>query len=214
MRSSQAVAVGVAAWLTAASIGSAMTWAVISRAGSEVVTPAPAAAREPGSTRAPQAHRGDGPARSRGPRRGAEAPDAGEPSTRPSRSPRPVPSASPSPSAPAASGPPGPQDPGSRGGTSTGSASAFPSSAPSPESGRQRTWQGPGGTVVVTCRRDEAELDAAQPDSGYQVEVRDRGPDEVEVDFEGQGADQDADTRVQATCESGEPRFDADVDPG
>ena len=28
--------------------------------------------------------------------------------------------------------------------------------------------------MVVTCRGDRAELDAAQPDSGYQVEVRDR----------------------------------------
>lgn len=213
MRATQAVAVGVAAWLTAAGVGSAMTWTVISRAGSEVVTSAPTAAREPGSAQAPQPHRGDGTARPHRPQRGADAPGAGEP---------------PSPSAPSSGSqelvPPSPTssstsspDPGSPAQDSPGppaTASASPSSASSPTTDRQRTWQGPGGTVVVTCRGDLAELDAAQPDSGYQVEIRDRGPDEVEVDFEGRGAEEDADTRVEATCVSGEPRFGADVDRG
>lgn len=211
MKATQAVAVGIAAWLTAAGVGSAMTWTVISRAGSEVVTPAPTAVSEPGSARAPQPHRGDGTASPRRPRLGADAPGAGEP---------------PSPSAPSSGSqelvPPSPtstlsSDPGSPAQESPGpteTASASPSSASSPRTDRQRTWQGPGGTVVVTCRGELAELDAAQPDSGYQVEVRDRGPDEVEVDFEGQGVEEDADTRVEATCVSGEPRFDADVDRG
>lgn len=63
--------------------------------------------------------------------------------------------------------------------------------------------------MVVTCRGDRAELDAAQPDPGYRVRVRDRGPDRVEVEFEGQDG---AETRVRAECVSGEPRFEVDVD--
>lgn len=214
MRASRAVALGLAAWLTAAGVGSAMTWAVISRAGSEVVTPAPTAAREPGSARAPQAQRRDAPSRPRRSERGAAEPGAGELSSPSSRSPEPVPP-SPTSSPTSATTPQSEGRPGSGPSASAPPSSpSSPSSSSSPDADRQRTWQGPGGTVVVTCRGERAELDAAQPDSGYHVEVRDRGPDEVEVDFEGQGTNEDAGTRVRATCESGEPRFDADVDRG
>lgn len=65
----------------------------------------------------------------------------------------------------------------------------------------------------MSCTGTRAALDAAQADAGYWVSVDDGGPDRVEVDFEGQGENEDAGTRVRATCgASGRPVFEVDVD--
>ncbi|MCB2224894.1 MAG: hypothetical protein KQH83_12060 [Actinobacteria bacterium] len=44
-----------------------------------------------------------------------------------------------------------------------------------------------GGTVVVRWTSSSVDLVSATPDDGYKLEVEDRGPDEVVVEFEGQG---------------------------
>ena len=201
MKGSRPVAVGMAAWLAVAGLGSAMTWAVISRAGGEVVSVSPAATASRDAR--PSAERSPSPdQRERSPRGTAV------PGPSPS-SPPPVPSASAPPTQPSPSAPSTSSQPPSAPSTST----ALPSpTRPSTTAERHSTWQGRGGTIVVSCRGERSALEAAQPDSGYQVRIRDSGPDRVEVEFEGQGANEDARTRVRATCGSGEPRFEADVD--
>jgi hypothetical protein len=40
------------------------------------------------------------------------------------------------------------------------------------------------------------------------VEVKDRGPERVEAEFEGRGEQEGAETRVRAECVSGVPEFE------
>lgn len=200
MERSRSVASGIAAWLTVAGLGSAMTWSVISRAGSEVVSVSPAVT----------ASRDAGPSAERSPssKQRERSPRGAVPGSRPS-SPPPSPSALASPTKPSPSAPSSSRQPPS----APSPSAALPSAAaPSSTMERQSTWQGPGGTIVVSCRGQRSALEAAQPDSGHLVRIRDSGPDRVEVEFESQGADEGARTRVRATCVSGEPRFEADVD--
>jgi hypothetical protein len=75
----------------------------------------------------------------------------------------------------------------------------------------ERTWSGVGGVVVVVCRGTAAELGTARPDTGFMTEVKDTGPQRVEVEFEGSG-ENDAKTRVRAECVNGEPSFEVDTD--
>jgi hypothetical protein len=74
----------------------------------------------------------------------------------------------------------------------------------------RRSWQGLGGTVTVTCRGAAVSLDSAQPDSGFTIEVHERGPERVEVRFEGRGEEDDSKSRVRATCRAGVPVFEVD----
>ena len=100
-------------------------------------------------------------------------------------------------------------DPTSASPSATGSPAPPPAAEPV-----RRTWQGLGGTVVVSCTRAAVSLVGAQPDSGFSVEVHDRGPARVEVQFEGRdddsGGGDDDKTRVRATCAGGVPVFDID----
>jgi len=66
----------------------------------------------------------------------------------------------------------------------------------------QRTWRGTGGTVVARCTGTRVWLLSATPNDGYQVEVGDRGPAEIEVTFKGRG-----ETQVKARCSVGAPWF-------
>lgn len=52
-----------------------------------------------------------------------------------------------------------------------------------------RTINSVGGTVVVRYRPDEVELQAATPAPGFAVEVDDKGPDRVRVEFESAALD-------------------------
>jgi len=76
----------------------------------------------------------------------------------------------------------------------------------------RRTWQGVGGTVAVTCRGTSVSLDSAQPDSGFTIEVHERGPQRVEVRFEGRDDESDDKSRVRAGCAGGLPVFEVDTD--
>lgn len=84
------------------------------------------------------------------------------------------------------------------------------SSPPAGPSAVRRTWQGAGGLVIADCRGSAISLVSSSADAGFRVEVKGRGPEELELDFEGQG-DEGRETEVRAHCESGIPVFEADT---
>jgi hypothetical protein len=126
-----------------------------------------------------------------------------------------APTSSPQPSDPTAvpttrptiTGDPSSPTSGSPSASATGS-----TSPPVPASPVQRTWQGLGGTVQVSCTGTAASLVYAQPDDGFTVEVHERGPDRVEVRFEGRDDESDNESRVRAACVAGVPAFEVDTD--
>ena len=72
--------------------------------------------------------------------------------------------------------------------------------------GRHETREGdPAGSVVVACHGGTISFRGAQANSGWSVDVRERGPEEVDVEFESNG-DAD-DVRIEASCVGGQPRF-------
>jgi hypothetical protein len=89
---------------------------------------------------------------------------------------------------------------------STGPSGPTASTVPEVE---RRTWEGVAGRVVVACDGPAIGLGGAQPAAGYAVEVDDRGPDRVEVEFEA-GDDSDTRVRVRASCVDGVPTFEVD----
>ena len=52
----------------------------------------------------------------------------------------------------------------------------------------------------------------ALPEPGFNVEPRKRGPDRVEVGFEGRDDENDQESRVRASCVGAVPVFEADED--
>jgi len=70
-----------------------------------------------------------------------------------------------------------------------------------------RTWSGRGGRLSATCAGDSISLGTAVPDVGYWVKVHDRGPEELEVDFEATDPDDYREVRISATCVDGSPVF-------
>ena len=109
----------------------------------------------------------------------------------PTRSSTPRTSSTPAPSSPTAS--PGGDD------------SPTPANDPEPQ---RRTWEGAAGRVDVVCTASAAGLSGVVAWTGYRVEVDDRGPDRVEVEFE--GSDSDHRARIRATCADGVPVFEVD----
>ncbi len=83
--------------------------------------------------------------------------------------------------------------------------------APSTSAGpaaQRRSWSGSAGLVIVDCRGDAASLVVAQPSAdGYAVEVKDRGPSRVEVEFQGRGDEDGAEATIVASCVGGVPVF-------
>lgn len=102
-----------------------------------------------------------------------------------------------------------------------GAAVSEPSTSPGPSTGpgpvpgspvatptRSRTWTGSAGVVTTRCTGARIELaGAAASADGYVVEVKDRGPDRVEVEFEGRGDETVPETLVRAECVDGVPQF-------
>ena len=188
----------VVVWLAVVVAGSTMTWTTINTAGQEVLSPRavptppvdrgppPSVAAAPSERRvtikpSPSAPESRAP---RGPRtqRPTESPASPEPSSAPTR----APASTPAPGAQTPAPPP-----------------AAPPPAPAPQSS---TWRGVAGVVTVSCAGAVISLQAASPSNGYAVEVRERGPDEVEVRLESD----DEETRVEAVCFAGAARFSAD----
>ncbi len=97
------------------------------------------------------------------------------------------------------------QEPTSADPTRTGDPDPDPGLPEAPEPGpRPFTWRGTAGSVTVVCDGARVSLRAASPANGYSVEVRERGPEEVEVRLESD----DAETDVEVRCVGAEARFD------
>lgn len=94
----------------------------------------------------------------------------------------------------------------------TSASSVRPSQRP-PSSGalgpvvERRTWQGAGGLVIAECRDTTISLVSSSADPGFRVEVGDRGPEELELKFEGQG-EEGRETELKASCRGGIPEFE------
>lgn len=84
------------------------------------------------------------------------------------------------------------------------------STGPPVHNAEERVWQGPPGTVAVRCNGPAATLLSATPSNGYRVEAEHGGPDEIEVKFESG----ERETKVEAGCLSGVPRFKVGTDEG
>ncbi len=101
-----------------------------------------------------------------------------------------------------------PTDSGTDNGPGTGTGTE-PETEPDGSGGESRTITSAGGTVTVACTGAETiRMAAALPGAGWQSQVEERGPDEVEVEFV-QG---DAEVRVRARCKDGGLESDVDGD--
>jgi len=94
----------------------------------------------------------------------------------------------------------------------TASPSTSPSPSPSPSldpgQGEQRaSWQGSAGLIIAACDGSGIRLVSAQPTDGFHAEIKDGGPDELEVEFEGREERSGSDVTVVAHCVSGVPTF-------
>lgn len=199
MSNRRALAGGVALWLAVVTVGSVLVWSVIGRVGEHLatseeplVTPstATAATDVTGSTRP---HPGRPPHSSGAPTR-SSSPTSAPPAT------------SAAPTGQSTSAVPHP------GGAST-SRPPSTSSTPSPVAQR-RTWSGRAGLVTAQCVGAQVSLVAAQPSSGFSVEVDDRGPARLVVQFEGRSEGEEGQSVVRATCVGGAPSFSAVVEDG
>jgi len=173
----------VLAWLAVVMAGSALVWTVISRAGSEVGDPTEdARVSAPGPTT-----------------------QSARPSAHPTKTPAPTSTRSTTPSvSPSAT----PHQTTSSEPTHSAEPSEEPHTTPSAtqEAAVRRTWQGTGGILVVECTGSTIRLVGTQPDSGFHVEVDERGPDRVRVQFESL-AEGGPDTDVRSECRGGTPVF-------
>jgi hypothetical protein len=179
--------VAVIAWLGVVIAGSTMTWATINTAGQEVLSP--------GSVPAPRTGGAQPPVRE--PATVLPSPEASDSSTpgRRTRSPSPSPDASRSPDGDGSTRSPAPSR----------TADSTPAPPPPPDPGpRAFTWRGAAGSVTVLCDGSSISLQAASPANGYSVEVRERGPEDVDVRLESE----DEETDVEAECVGGRAAFD------
>jgi len=87
-------------------------------------------------------------------------------------------------------------------------ASSGTSSPPSSATPVARTWHDSAGAVSAECRGATIRLTGSTAYSGYSLEVDERGPDRVRVEFE----TEERRTRVEAECSGGEPVFSVDRD--
>ena len=92
---------------------------------------------------------------------------------------------------------------------STGRPSPKTSTPPPKPPAKRRTWQGVGGYVTAECRGADIGFVAAQPDAGFAISARDKGPDTVEVAFEGREDENGRHSEVRGVCVGGVPRFTA-----
>ena len=181
----------VIAWLGVVIAGSTMTWATINTAGQEVLSPrtvpTPTTSGEPLPVRDPVTVRPSSTeSESAGPRpRRTPSPTPEEETT---RTPEGNPPPSPAPAVPTAEPPPTPAPP-----------------PPAPAT-RAFTWRGAAGSVTVVCDGSTIALQAASPANGFSVDVREGGPEEVDVRLEAEDEDEEAD--VEAECEAGQAVFD------
>lgn len=167
MRAGRAVVAAVTAWLAVVALGSTVVWAVISRAGEDLVSGRP----EPGAST------------SVGPEDPATiAPDRPITSRRPSRSPSRSTGPSSGPQSPSGDTSPTPDPPAS---------SAPPPAVVTREDSRAVA----GGTVFASCKGPALTGVSAVPNAGYRLE-REQGPSSAEVKFESSATDREIKVRV------------------
>ena len=190
-----------AAWLALILGTSTAVWAVIDAAGHRVTASAslPATGRVLPAAASPSAD----------PQRPGRRSGGAKPTVRPGRPARhsavPLP-ASATPSAGARPGttapvPPVPAPP-RRSPHASPSSPAPPPPAPASE---QRTWQGSSGNVVAACSGASISLRGALANTGWRVQVENRGPQTVQVHFE--RSDDSAEVQLVGTCSQGAPGF-------
>jgi hypothetical protein len=69
----------------------------------------------------------------------------------------------------------------------------------------QGLWSGQVGRVTATCRAQKIRLDAAVPADGFTVEIANRGPETLEIEFTQNQADREF--TVRGVCRTDGPRF-------
>ncbi len=181
----------VMAWLVLVGGASTLVWAVISRAGGEVVASQQPLAPASGTTLGQ-------PSEDVSPEPTSAATDASTATSSPGSTPSDSPDSSqPPPASPAASPPTTPRG-------------SPPTSSPGPAPQR-RTWQGLGGAVVAQCERAVISVISAAPADGFRAEVKNGGPEELEIEFEGREDETGHGATVRARCVSGVPDFRAEV---
>ncbi len=196
----RAAVVAVTVWVAVVLVGSTMVWAVISRAGREVIAVSDAPRAPASSSASPRTKPGHA--------------GTGRPSTHPSRrhSQRPDSSASPSDDGSQPSGTessPGGQSSPSHTSHPGGGQTSTPPAGPSP---RRDTWSGRGGTVMLECTGPRITDVSAYPDAGYRYKVEDKTTSSLEVKFV--GSDEEHEVEVHGYCQGGVPHFEADDDGG
>jgi len=67
------------------------------------------------------------------------------------------------------------------------------------------TWIGTAGKVTARCNDERITLVAATPVDGFSVEVKDRGPTQLQLEFERGGEEKE--TRIRVVCLAGSPLF-------
>jgi len=71
------------------------------------------------------------------------------------------------------------------------------------------TWTGASGKVIARCKDQEISLVAATPSDGFGVDVKDRGPTQLLLEFERKN-DASGESHIRATCVDGSPVFTKD----
>jgi hypothetical protein len=66
-------------------------------------------------------------------------------------------------------------------------------------------WTGPSGKVTARCSDERITLVSATPADGFSVDVKDRGPAQLQLEFERGGIEKE--TRIRAVCLGGSPVF-------
>jgi len=96
--------------------------------------------------------------------------------------------------------------------TSTPTTTRKPQTSPTAGVGRTATFTTVGGSVAATCRQSTISLNYARPNDGWQVNVGNRGPEEIEVKFRstraavvGKAADSSTENEIQLKCLAGVP---------
>ncbi len=86
---------------------------------------------------------------------------------------------------------------------------AIPTPVASATSGHNpATWTGTAGKVTARCTDGAISLVAATPSDGFGVDVKDRGPTQLLLEFERK--DDAGETRLRAICVDNSPVFSRD----
>ena len=66
--------------------------------------------------------------------------------------------------------------------------------------------------MVAECAGSVISLVSASADTGFRAEVGNRGPEELEVEFEGREDESGKHAKVRGECAGGTPRFTSEVE--